>query len=142
MDGHVLAEILAAIGVIFGSGLAAWLTSRAANRATETTAAVSEAAVEVDREDRLIQNLERRLNAVEAENESLRTRVTRCDEHNADNRARVRALADQVRELRRESNEAHVVIEGLRAYAVTLRNQIEDLGHPVPPPPKGLILDE
>lgn len=120
-------QFFGACVVVLGSIAAARFTARAAINAATTTANVAAAAVEVDREDRLIQNLERRLDAVNHEIVTLRTReeklsrrVARCEaEREADRR----------------------IIDLLRRYARALRDTLEELGQPAPPPPDGLELD-
>lgn len=145
---HVLAQLLGGLVVIFGSAGAAFLTSRGSVRAAETQASVSAAAVEVDASDRLIQRLESRVSALhkdivacEAKGDELIERLDRAERSDKDNRRRVRALADQVGELRREHADTKRELSLWRRYAIHLRGVIYDIGHPTPDPPPGISLD-
>lgn len=146
---HFLAQFLGGLVVIFGSAGAALLTSRGSVRAAETQASVSMASVEVDREDRLIQRLEARVAALHRDIEGcedargeLITRLDKTERSDKDNRRRVRALADQVGELRRELGERQRQISLWRRYAIHLRGVIyDDLGRMAPDPPQGISID-
>jgi chromosome segregation ATPase len=146
--GHLLAQIVGGAVVIFGSAGAAYLTSRGSVRAAETQASVSLAAVEVDSSDRLIQRLETRVAALhkdiescEAKGDDLIERLDKAERSDKDNRRRVRALADQVGELRREHADLKRQLSLWRRYAIHLRGTIHDLNNPIPDPPSGITLD-
>jgi predicted RNase H-like nuclease (RuvC/YqgF family) len=146
--GHLLTQILGGAVVIFGSAGAAFLTSRGSVRAAETQASVSAAAVEVDASDRLIQRLEARVQALhkdiegcEAKGDELVERLDRAERSDKDNRRRVRALADQVGELRREHADLKRQLSLWRRYAIHLRGVLYDIGHHAPDPPAGISLD-
>jgi chromosome segregation ATPase len=146
--GHFVAQLLGGMVVIFGSAGAAFLTSRGSVRAAETQASVNAAAVEVDREDRLIQRLEARVAALhkdivacEDKGDELVAALDKAERSDKDNRRRVRALADQVGELRREHADLKRQISLWRRYAIHLRGTLYDLNHPAPDPPSGIVLD-
>jgi chromosome segregation ATPase len=146
--GHFLAQLLGGMVVIFGSAGAAFLTSRGSVRAAETQASVNAAAVEVDREDRLIQRLEARVAALhkdivacEDKGDELVAALDKAERSDKDNRRRVRALADQVGELRREHADLKRQLSLWRRYAIHLRGILYDIGHHAPDPPSGISLD-
>jgi predicted RNase H-like nuclease (RuvC/YqgF family) len=152
---HFLAQLVGGLVVIFGSAGAAFLTSRGSVRAAETQASVGKATVEAEREDRLIQRLETRVERLHADiekceddkdekDETIRELIRRLDAEerdNKDNRRRVRALADQVGELRRELADALREISLWRRYAIHLRGTVHDAGRPIPDPPPGITID-
>jgi chromosome segregation ATPase len=146
--GHFLAQLLGGAVVIFGSAGAAFLTSRGSVRAAETQASVSAAAVEVDASDRLIQRLEARVAALhkdivtcEDKGDELIAQLDKVERSDKDNRRRVRALADQVGELRREHADLKRQLSLWRRYAIHLRGVLYDIGHHAPDPPAGISLD-
>lgn len=157
-DLRLLVEFVAAVSVVLAAIGSAWVTSRAGKQATKTTTAVEAAAVEVTREDRLIQNLEIRLARVEEEAEECRQRdaerdkreaeyrerIRELEDRNADNRRRMRALADLVRDVRRKWETDRGVMELQRKYVRELLGYVRRRGHgaDMPQPPMGLPIEE
>jgi chromosome segregation ATPase len=147
--GEVLAEALAAVLIFGGAWVTARYTMRGAATAAAITAQVQKEDNEATREDRFIQRLNERLDAVEAD-------ARECREENTELREAHTILERKVYDLRRELEEerrkrehdsralarAQEQLELLRQYAGTLRTHIEQRGHTVPPPPPGLVLDE
>ena len=127
--------IIGGIITVIGSGVVAWLTSRASRHAADKTAEVGARVAEVqdrsadiDGMDRLVKNLESRLarveqllDKVESENVELETRIRTLEGKRARDRTIIRYLIDYARALIRE----------LRAEGLA-----------VPEPPAGIDLDD
>lgn len=111
-------EVISGAIVAAGAYWAARQTGRASLAAARSTAAVTEASVNVDREDKLIQNLERRLERVEQEAAQLRAA-------NIEHERTIRVLEHQ-------RSRDKILIASLRMSSRALTDYISGVGIPVP----------
>ena len=128
MTTREIVEVIAAILVFGGSYFTARFTATGAVKAADTTREVGMATVDASREDRFIERLEGRLQAVETEAAANADRVE-------EQRRVIYAMQDRIVALERARVRDHELIERLRGFIIEVLQKWPQPGQPVPPPP-------
>jgi hypothetical protein len=131
-------EVVAAILVFGGAIVTAYFTARGAAKAADTTREVGLATVDASREDKFIERLQARLDAVEADS-------TECTKRFEDQRRVIYKLQDRVVILERAQLRDAEMKHMLRGFIRELLAAWPDAGHPFTKPPVipiGLFEDE
>lgn len=123
--------IAVALIASLGTYTAARITARSSDRAADKTAAVQARTVELDGMDRLVHNLEARLNRVEQEAREALDRNLRLTQ-------RVETLEDNLRDTRALLRDTRTLFNMLVEYTRLLRQILAASGVRVPAPPDAL----